>query len=96
MLLTTRGLFETITSHMGGIGYDTSFSVDFEDIIYPLPRVLFYTGENDIHKIPCQQARNILISNDFPHVNYYKQPLVRHKYEADNAEPYILKWLNIS
>lgn len=61
LALYTPNMFKGIVSHMGCIWYDPDVYFNFKimrDDDYKTP-LLFYTGENDLHKIPCEIAYNI-------------------------------------
>jgi len=87
--------FRGIVSHMGGIGHDPHFYLDFPKLSNTDNKtpILFYTGEYDVHKFPCEVAYNIFKSEDFPIVDIYIEPNLDHTY-CYNCEPYILNWLN--
>ena len=86
--------FTKIVSHMGGIGYDPAFYLDFsllKNTDNKTP-ILFYTGENDIHQKPCEFAREIFLGENFPIVDIYIEKNIGHEY-LSTCEPYILDWL---
>lgn len=85
--------FKGIISHMGGIGYDPHFYLDFSklnDTDNKTP-ILFYTGDQDIHNYPCKAAYNIFKSEDFPIVDIKVISNLDHTY-CYNCEIYMLNW----
>lgn len=87
--------FDKIISHMGGIGFDPHFYLDYQilksnDRRTPL---LFYTGENDIHKQPCEAAKSIFEGDEFP-ASLYIHPELGHDYEY-HCEQYIYEWFQL-
>lgn len=54
--------------------------------------ILFYTGENDLHKIPCQLAYTIFKDQGFP-VDIFIEKDIGHEYFS-NCEEYLLNWCN--
>ena len=84
-------IFTAIVSHMGGIGYDPHFYLDFKDTKTKVP-LLFYTGEHDIHKFPCQAARDIFITEDYPVVDILIERNIGHQYKY-TCESFIMEWL---
>lgn len=86
-------MFKGIVSHCGGVGYDPSFYLDFK-LLKPTDNktpLLFYTGENDIHRFPCEAAVNIFLGEDFPIVDIFVEKDIKHEYKS-NCEAYILNW----
>jgi predicted esterase len=86
--------FRAVVSHMGGIGYDPAFYLNFDllkETDQKVP-ILFYTGENDIHRKPCESAQNIFRGEDFSKVDIHIELDIGHEYLA-NCEDYILNWL---
>lgn len=98
LLALYPGLFTGIISHMGGIGWDPHFYLDFSLLdAFPVstwPLLFIYTSEYDEHRIPCEQARNIFIGHDFPTVDWHLQSKTGHKYIASEAEPVFLTWFD--
>lgn len=93
LALYTPNMFNGIVSHMGGIGYDPSFYLNFKllkETDNKTP-ILFYTGENDIHKFPCESARNIFLGEDFPKIDIFVEKDIKHEY-ISTCEAYILNW----
>jgi len=90
------GEFKALVSHQGGFGWDEWFNIPFEklnehDIKTP---IYFYTGSEDIHKIPCIQAHNLFINEGFDSEIYIENGL-KHtwkKYCEDNIYNYLLKY----
>jgi hypothetical protein len=85
--------FTKIVSHMGGIGYDPYFYLNF-NILKDTDRktpILFYTGENDIHRKPCEAAYEIFTGENFA-ADIYIEPNISHLY-LNTCEAYILDWL---
>lgn len=92
LALYTPNMFKGIVSHMGGIGYDPGLYLNFNlmqnnDARTP---ILFYTGENDLHKIPCESAYSIFLNEDFP-VKIMIEKDIGHEYLL-NCEEHILNW----
>lgn len=84
--------FRKIVSHVGGIGWDPRFYLDF--LIVEGKRktpVLFYTGEHDIHLKPCQAGFQILQTEGFP-VEIHVESGIGHVY-LKACEKYLLDWL---
>lgn len=92
LAIYTPNLFQTIVSHMGGIGYDPDLFLDFNSMKNNEQRtpILFYTGENDLHKIPCQSAYKIFKEQKFP-VDIFIEKNIGHEY-LSNCEEYLLNW----
>lgn len=86
-------IFNGIVSHMGGIGYDPHFYLDFTKLIGKKTPLLFYTGENDIHKSTCEAALSIFQNEEFPEVMIHIEPKIKHEY-IHTCEKYILNWFN--
>jgi predicted esterase len=94
LALYTPNMFKGIVSHAGGIGYDPRFYLDFKllkstDNKTPL---LFYTGENDLHRFPCEAAHNIFLGKHFPIVDIFIEKDMKHEYKS-SCESYMLNWL---
>ena len=92
LTLYMPNVFTGIVSHMGGIGYDPEFYLNFNllqatDNKTPL---LFYTGENDLHKMSYESAKKIFLSKGFP-TEIFIEKNIGHEY-LPNCEPYILEW----
>jgi len=86
-------LFTGITSHCGGLGFDPGLYLNFkllkeDDKKTPL---LFYTGDNDLHKDACIAAKIVFESEGFPIVDIFIEKELEHKY-LPTCEPYILNW----
>lgn len=93
LALYTPNMFTAIVSHMGGIGYDPGLYLNFKllgvnDRKTPL---LFYTGENDLHRVACESARKIFLSEGFPIVDMFVEDEIGHEY-LSTCESYILDW----
>lgn len=90
------GLLNSITSHMGGIGWDSNYFLDFSliDQYDKLPKIIIYTGEYDEYKEPSEQARDIFMNYDFA-VDFYVEPKSKHEYHSGIVEPIILEKLKI-
>jgi len=59
--------FKALVSHQGGMGLDEWFNIPFEklDTSSVKPSIYFYTGTDDIHKIPCIKAHEIFTNEGF-------------------------------
>ena len=93
LALYTPNMFAAIVSHMGGLGYDFDLYLDFglleaDDRRTPL---LFYSGENDLHRAACESARKIFLSEGYPIVDMFVEDGVGHEY-LSTCEAYILNW----
>jgi len=74
------GEFSKLISHQGGMGYDEYFNIPFHlekklDNNFKLPDMLFYTGTEDIHFLPCVQAHNIFLNEGFNSEIYIEKGL---------------------
>lgn len=95
LALYTPNMFKGIVSHAGGIGYDPNFYLNFKllkDDDNKTP-ILFYTGENDIHRFPCEAAVNIFLGEEFPKVDIFIEKDIKHEY-ISNCESFILNWFD--
>lgn len=87
--------FQKIVSHMGGIGFDPRFYLDFSKVDGKRKTpVLFYTASHDIHLNPCKAGQQLLLGEGFPIVDLYVEDNIGHIY-LDTCEKYILDWLII-
>lgn len=86
-------LFDCIVSHQGGMGFDPHFCVDFSKAgpLNKKPRMLFYTGTNDVHKEVCEQAHELFKSEGYQSQIYIENGL-DHQYDKQ-CEEYIFKFL---
>lgn len=93
LAIYTPNMFKGIISHMGGIGYDPDLYLNFNVMIDNDNKtpILFYTGENDLHKIPCEIALNIFQKEKFP-VDIIVEKDIGHEY-LPNCEEHILEWI---
>lgn len=93
LALYTPNLFKGIVSHMGGIGYDPDLYLNFKIMNNNDNRtpILFYTGENDLHKISCEVAKDIFSKEGFP-TTIITEKNIAHEY-LPNCEEHILNWL---
>jgi len=93
LTLYVPNLFTAIVSHMGGLGFDPDLYLNFGLMRYDdiKPPILFYTGENDLHKVPCEMARDIFSQEGF-RVDFIVAKGVRHEYLQSCEQP-ILDWL---
>jgi len=88
--------FKALVSHQGGFGWDEWFNIPFnkinnEDNKTP---IYFYTGTEDVHKIPCIQAHQLFINEGFDSTIYIEDGL-KHtwkKYCEKNIFDYLLKY----
>lgn len=92
LALYVPNLFTGIVSHMGGLGYDPGLQLNFnllrsDDV---KPPILFYTGEHDLHRVPCEVAKNIFANEGF-HVDLIIKEGIGHEY-LPSCEPIILDW----
>lgn len=78
---------------MGGIGFDPHFYLDFSRLKGNRTPILFYTGEHDLHKRPCEAAQSIFLTEEFPRVDIDIEPNIDHEY-IHTCEPYILQWIH--
>ncbi len=88
--------FKALVSHQGGIGFDEWFYIPFEktNLIIKKTPIYFYTGTNDIHKIPCIEAYNIFLNEGFDSQLYIENGL-NHNWNKnceDNIFSYLLKY----
>lgn len=67
--------FVAIVSHQGGIGWDEWFNLPFEKINEETRKtpIYFYTGTEDIHKIPCIQAHQLFTNEGFDSKIYIEE-----------------------
>lgn len=86
-------LFTAMVSHMGGIGYDACFYLDFSLNDALIPPLLFYTGEFDIHRKPCETARKIFLCANTTIVDIHIEPGLDHSYRS-NCEQFIIQWID--
>jgi hypothetical protein len=86
--------FIALLSHQGGMGWDERFNIPFEklDINSKKPFIYFYTGSEDIHKIPCIQAHQIFTNEGFQSKLYIEEGLTHtwKKYHETNIYDYFL------
>lgn len=95
-LHTAPGTFMGIVSHMGGIGWDPHYYLNFSLIekysTESLPKIFIYTGEFDEYRAPSEQARDIFMGYDFPQVDFYLEPDAYHEYHSEIVDPILIKW----
>ena len=85
-------LFSAYCSHMGGIGYDPNFVIDFDVVKQEDKKpLLLVTGDKDVHLEPCRQAQEIFENEDFPAVDIIVQDDQEHFY-CPAVEPAIWEW----
>jgi len=88
--------FKAIVSHQGGMGWDEWFNISFEklDLTSNKPFMYFYTGSEDIHKIPCIQAHTIFTNEGFNSKLYIENGLKHtwEKYHEVNIYEYLLQF----
>ena len=86
--------FIALFSHQGGMGWDEWFYIPFEklDTTAKKPFVYFYTGTEDIHKIPCIQAHQIFTNEGFESKLYIEENLGHtwKKYHEQHIYDYFL------
>ncbi len=87
--------FDAIVSHMGGMGYSPFYCLDFSLLQEADSRtpILFYTGDRDIHRIPCKQACTIFRNEGFDQISIYTQKNLSHSYRKE-SEGYMMDWLS--
>jgi hypothetical protein len=88
--------FISLVSHQGGVGWDEWFNIPFDKLDHNSrkPSIYFYTGDEDIHKIPCIQAHQIFINEGFDTKIYIEENL-KHTWEKkceDNIFEYLLNY----
>jgi predicted esterase len=87
--------FNALVSHQGGIGWDEWFHIPFEKLnpISKKPSIYFYTGSEDIHKIPCIQAHQLFTNEGFDSKIYIEDGLNHtwKKYHEQNIYDYLLE-----
>jgi len=95
VLLYLPGFFRAVCSHMGGIGWDPYFYLPFEimDENSKKTPLLLVTGDKDVHKQPCQAAKNIFETEGWDKVDYFEQENTPHKYNH-RVEDFIWEWFN--
>jgi predicted esterase len=92
-------VFTCLVSHNGGLGFDFQYYLDFvliSDVEYKVP-ILFITGEFDVHKLPCQQAKLLFENEGFDDIQYIEHPNTLHFYcksHEDNMLTFINKCLS--
>lgn len=87
--------FNKIVSHQGGMGWDEYFNIPFEKLDEYNKRnekMYFYTGSEDIHKVPCIQAHNIFTNEGYKSVLYI-EPNLKHTWNK-SCENKIFEYLN--
>lgn len=87
--------FEKIISHQGGIGWDEFFSIPFEKFVEGSRHtpIYFYTGTEDVHKIPCIQAHQIFTNEGFPSTLWIEEGL-GHKWNIE-CEEHLFEYLEL-
>ncbi len=86
-------LFDFVISHQGGIGFDPLFGLDFHLVNENdnKPKILFYTGSNDIHKNVCKIAHNIFLAKKYE-TDIIIIDGLDHNYKKE-CEPVIKSWI---
>lgn len=84
-------IFKKVCSHMGGIGYDLAFYLNFEKSNGIKTPMLFYSGENDVHLNPCIAAKNIFESEGFE-VKLIVIPGLKHFYVKEECKKIMHNW----
>ena len=82
--------FRAICSHMGGIGWDPSFYLDFEKLKEGDKKTPMFlvTSEFDVHLHPTKAAFNLYKGEEFPNIQMVVKPNTDHTYLPD-IEPSI-------
>ena len=97
LLWLPRNSIKAIISHMGGIGWDSHYYLDFKDWDKipkeELPNILIYTGSEDSYKEPSLQAKRIFEAYDFK-VDLFIEPNTKHVYNKNVADRVILNWIS--
>ena len=92
LMIHEPNLFTAYCSHMGGIGYDPNFIIDFDAIKQEDKKpLLLVTGDKDVHLTACLQAKEIFENEEFPSVEIIIQEDLEHIYRPA-AEPAIWEW----
>lgn len=88
--------FKALVSHQGGIGWDEWFNIPFEKIKNEDTKtpIYFYSGTDDVHKIPCIQAHKLFINEEFNSEIYIEDGLNHtwNKSCENNLYNYLLKY----
>lgn len=89
-------VFKGIISYVGGVGWDEGFYLDFEKVNYHkrISKILFYTGEHDIHLDPCKWGNQIMTDNGFDS-NLIIVPNMSHEYLINLEENFLSFFLKI-
>jgi predicted esterase len=85
--------FSGICSHMGGIGWDSNFVLNF-DVIKDTDKktpVLVVTGDRDGYRRPCEIARDLFLGEGFP-VDFFLVEDTGHEYKPGEVEEFVWKW----
>jgi poly(3-hydroxybutyrate) depolymerase len=95
LALAHPSLFATVVSHQGGLGWDPECVFDFDSLEEGerKPRMLFYTGEHDEYRLPCQNGHAIFVDEGFDST-LFVEPGLEHGYDF-SCEPYILDWMGL-
>lgn len=83
--------FSNIISHMGGIGWDDNFTLDFKNRKGGSPNLLFYTGTEDVHLKPCVWANDIFQTEGYNSQIYIEEGR-KHSYHY-SSEKIILDFI---
>jgi predicted esterase len=84
--------FRAIVNHKGGLGYDTGFYVDFDQLNDGRKTpILFFTSENDIYCTVSEQGYELFKNMDFP-CELVIVPKDGHIYDPE-YEKFMLDWL---
>lgn len=87
-------VFSGIISHMGGLGFDMCYQLDFEKLTDDERNtpILLVTGEYDVHKPVCQQAQRLFINENFKQVDYIEFSNETHGYYNEH-EIKMMEWI---
>jgi pimeloyl-ACP methyl ester carboxylesterase len=84
--------FRAIVNHKGGLGYDTGFYIDFDQLNDDRKTpILFFTSENDIYRSVSQHGYELFKNMDFP-CELIVMPDDGHVYNSE-YEKFILDWV---
>jgi poly(3-hydroxybutyrate) depolymerase len=103
LALALPGLFASVVSHQGGLGWDPECVLDFDaaDAAAAVgdrcaaarPRLLFYTGEHDEYRLPCQNGHALFQAEGFDST-LVVEPGLAHCYDF-GCEPLLLDWMGL-
>jgi predicted peptidase len=96
MLHLHPSTFKGVVCHMGGIGHDPHYYLDFKyfEEFNPqsYPKILFYTGTHDEYRVPTLQAMDIFKAYDFE-TSLYIEEGIGHEYNHNVVENVVLEWI---